>query len=108
MMDIENLIKPAVDWTGDTWAGRVDKAASLLFCHGYITQAQREKITRVVEKQFADGLASGRIVQKPVAQGMVPREDSRSEAEGVAHQPGPATQDAPNLNPDTSDRLGEG
>jgi mannitol/fructose-specific phosphotransferase system IIA component (Ntr-type) len=61
-MDIQKLIEPAADWTGQHWAARIDQCASLLFLHGYITQSQRTKITEKLEKQFRDGLASGKIV----------------------------------------------
>ena len=61
-MAIKMLVSPAADWTGQTWAARMDHAASLLFCHGYITGSQREKITRKLEKQLTDGIASGEIV----------------------------------------------
>lgn len=64
MMKIESLIAPAADWTGQTWATRMDQAASLLFCHGYITEKQRTKITRTIEKQFTDALAKGVIVMR--------------------------------------------
>lgn len=63
-MEIEKLIQPAPDWSGDTWAGRVDQCASVLFLHGYISQRQRESITCKLEKQFQQGLASGRIVKR--------------------------------------------
>ena len=62
-MNIETLVSPAADWTGDTWAGRMDQAASLLFLHGYIPQSQREKITRKIEAQFKDAIASGQIIE---------------------------------------------
>ncbi len=64
-MEIEKLVQPALDWTGESWGGRVDHAASFLFIHGYITQAQRAKVTQKLDKQYQDGLASGRIIQKP-------------------------------------------
>lgn len=63
MMKIETLVSPAVDWVGGTWVERIDQAASLLFCHGYITQRQREKITLKIERQFENGLRDGRIVE---------------------------------------------
>lgn len=47
-MDITKLITAAPDWTDQTWAARMDAAASLLFLHGYIPQSQREKITRKI------------------------------------------------------------
>jgi hypothetical protein len=61
-MDIEKLVQTAPDLVGGSWANRLDYAASLLFLHGYIPQSQRAKITAKLEKQFADGLADGRIV----------------------------------------------
>lgn len=63
MMDIEKLVSPAPDWTSETWAARMDQAASLLFVHGYISPSARSKITQRIEKQFRDGLASGAIVR---------------------------------------------
>lgn len=63
-MDITKLITAAPDWTDQTWAARMDAAASLLFLHGYIPQSQREKITRKIEKQFADAIAAGEIVER--------------------------------------------
>lgn len=45
-MKREDLFKPAATWTGDTWAGRIDQCASMLFCHGYIPMSQRDKINR--------------------------------------------------------------
>lgn len=65
-MDIETLVGPAPDWNGGSWANRMDQAASLLFLHGYITQGQRTKITQKIERQFRDGIDSGRITpQEP-------------------------------------------
>lgn len=63
-MTIEEIIAPATDWTNDIWGGRIDKAASLLFVHGYITQSQRAKVTQKLDKQYADGIASGQIVER--------------------------------------------
>lgn len=63
-MTIEDIVAPAVDWTGDSWGGRIDKAASLLFVHGYITQSQRAKVTQKLDKQYADGIANGLIVER--------------------------------------------
>ena len=63
-MHINKLVAPAVDWKDQTWAERLDHAASLLFCHGYIPLRQREKIARKLEKQFADALAKGDIVMR--------------------------------------------
>lgn len=63
-MDIETLVAPAADWTGQTWAQRMDQAASILFLHGYIPQSVRSRITAKLEKQFADGIAAGRIVER--------------------------------------------
>lgn len=64
-MDIQKLVSPAVDWTDQTWAQRVDQAGTLLFVQGFITAAQRTAITRKLEKLFADGIASGAIVERP-------------------------------------------
>ena len=64
-MDIEKLVTPAVDWTGGSWANRIDQAASLLFMHGYISQSQRSKVTERLEKQFRVGLESGAIAPSP-------------------------------------------
>ena len=63
-MEIEKLVEPAVDWTGGTWAKRLDQSASLLFLHGYITQAQRVQIANRIEKQFRAGIEAGRIVAR--------------------------------------------
>ncbi len=63
-MEIETIVAPAVDWTGQTWAQRIDAAASLLFLHGYIPQSQRVKITQRLERQFSEGIAAGRIVER--------------------------------------------
>jgi len=63
-MEIERLVETAAELPGQTWAQRVDYAASLLFLHGYITTAQRRKVTLKLEKQFAEGIASGRIVER--------------------------------------------
>lgn len=65
MIDITKLIEPAVDWSGQTWAQRLDAAASLLFVHGYINQSTRTKITQKIERQFAEGLKSGAIIERP-------------------------------------------
>lgn len=62
-MKIEQLVESAPDWTGGSWAGRVDQAASFLFLHGYIPASQRERITNRIEKQFRDGIEAGRIVK---------------------------------------------
>ncbi len=64
MMDIEKLVELAPDLIGQTWAQRLDLAASLLFVQGYIPQSQRAKIANRMNKQFADGIASGRIVER--------------------------------------------
>jgi len=45
-MKRSELLAPAVAWSGQTWAGRIDQCASMLFCHGYITGSVREKIGR--------------------------------------------------------------
>lgn len=63
-MPIQKLITPAPAWTDQTWAARIDAAASLLFLHGYIPQSQREKITIKIERQFSDAIAAGDIVLK--------------------------------------------
>lgn len=63
-MEIEKLVSPAPDIVGDTWAQRLDYAASILFVHGYIPQGQREKITQKMEKQFEQGIKSGRIIPR--------------------------------------------
>lgn len=66
-MNIEGLIEAAPDWTDQTWAQRMDAAASLLFLHGYIPQSQRERIARKMNNQFADGIADGLIVERSEA-----------------------------------------
>lgn len=63
-MDITRLVEPAADWIDQTWAQRIDAAASLLFLHGYIPQSQRSKITDKMDSQFAKGLADGLIVER--------------------------------------------
>ena len=63
-MDIETLVSPAADWKSETWGQRVDEAASLLFIHGYITESARRGVTKKLDKQYADGVASGRIVER--------------------------------------------
>lgn len=63
-MEITRLIAPAVDWTDQTWAQRVDAAASLLFVHGYISQSQRAKIADKMNAQFAKAIADGVIVEQ--------------------------------------------
>ena len=62
-MKIEELVKPALDWSGGSWAGRVDQAASFLFLHGYIPASQRQRITNRIEKQFRDGIEAGAIMK---------------------------------------------
>ena len=64
VMRIEKLIAPAADWTGQTWAQRIDAAASLLFIHGYIPQGARSAITKRIEGQFARAIASGQIKER--------------------------------------------
>ena len=64
VMQIEKLISPAVDWTGQTWAQRLDAAASLLFLHGYIPQSTRTAITKRIENQFERAIAAGQIVER--------------------------------------------
>ena len=61
VMQIEKLISPAVDWTDQTWAQRLDAAASLLFLHGYIPQGTRSAITRRIEGQFQKAIDAGTI-----------------------------------------------
>ena len=63
-MEIEQLVKLAPDRIGDTWANRIDYAASLLFVQGYIPESQRKKIADKLNRQFEQGLASGRIVAR--------------------------------------------
>lgn len=67
VMPIEQMIAPAPDWAGETWAQRIDAAASLLFLHGYIPQSIRSKITQKIETQFRDALDQGRIIAKAPA-----------------------------------------
>jgi len=50
------LLQPAEPWTGDTWAGRIDQSASMLFLHGYISMSQRAKIGKKLEKQIQGAL----------------------------------------------------
>ena len=64
VMQIEKLIAPAMDWTGQTWAQRLDEAASLLFLHGYIAQSTRAAITKKLEGQFQRAIESGQIVER--------------------------------------------
>lgn len=91
-MEIAKLITPAPDWSGGSFANRIDQAASFLFLHGYISQSQRTLITCKIERQFMDAIRRGEIVE--AAQGMSTEgENSRSEVEGGACQPGP--KDAP-------------
>lgn len=63
-MHITKLVEPAPDLPGQTWAQRLDYAASILFLHGYIPQSVRSKITVKLEKQFADGIAKGESVAR--------------------------------------------
>lgn len=63
-MQIERLIEPAEDWTGQTWAQRMDAAASLLFLHGYIPQSARSAITKRIEGQFQRAIDSGKIIER--------------------------------------------
>ncbi|GLV28150.1 hypothetical protein TomTYG75_06740 [Sphingobium sp. TomTYG75] len=63
-MPIEKLIGPAIDWTDQTWAQRLDAAASLLFLHGYIPQSTRSAITRRIEGQFQKAIDSGQIRER--------------------------------------------
>lgn len=63
-MSVLQLIKPAPDWTDETWTQRMDAAASLLFLHGYITQGQRTKITHKIETQFKAAIEAGIIVPR--------------------------------------------
>lgn len=64
VMQIERLIEPAIDWTGQTWAQRMDAAASLLFLHGYIPQSTRSAITKRIEGQFQKAIDSGQIRER--------------------------------------------
>jgi hypothetical protein len=64
-MDIKELIAPAIDWTDQTWAQRLDMAASVLFLHGYITQSQRAKIADKMNAQFQKAIDNGEIVERP-------------------------------------------
>ena len=50
-MNRDELLKPAVDWSGQTWAGRIDQCASMLYCHGYIPASARERIARRLERE---------------------------------------------------------
>lgn len=68
-MPIQKLISPAIDWTDQTWAQRLDAAASLLFLHGYISQGARAQVTKRIEGQFERAIASGDIVERPSQQG---------------------------------------
>ena len=63
-MDIQKMVEPAKDWSDASWIDRIDRCASFLFLHGYITQAQRSKVTEKLERQVTQGLASGAIVRK--------------------------------------------
>ena len=63
-MEIERLIELAPDWTDQTWAKRIDDAASLLFLHGYIPMSQRTKITLKLNRQFQEAIDSGGIVAR--------------------------------------------
>lgn len=76
-MDIRKLISTAPDLAGGTWANRIDYAASLLFIHGYISQSQREKITRKLEKQFTDALRLGEIIERAQEYAATPSRDER-------------------------------
>lgn len=67
-MQIEKLIADAPDWTGQTWAQRMDAAASLLFLHGYIPQGIRSAITKRIEGQFQRAIDGGQIVERPSTQ----------------------------------------
>lgn len=64
VMPIEKLIAPAIDWTGQTWAQRLDAAASLLFLHGYIPQGARLAITKRIEGQFQKAIDGGQIRER--------------------------------------------
>ncbi|MEJ7933464.1 hypothetical protein WG907_04230 [Sphingobium sp. AN558] len=63
-MPIERLIAAAPAWTDETWAQRLDAAASLLFLHGYIPQSTRAAITRRIEGQFQRAIENGDIVER--------------------------------------------
>lgn len=63
-MHIHKLVAQAPAWTDQTWAARIDAAASLLFLHGYIGMTQRERITAKIDKQFKEAIAAGDIVDR--------------------------------------------
>lgn len=69
-MKAHKLIENAADWTNQNWMQRLDSAASLLFIHGYLSPAQREKITHKIEREIEAGLASGEI--RHATQGQTP------------------------------------
>lgn len=52
MMKRDDLLNPAVDWTDENWAQRLDRCASMLFLHGYITETARDKIGARLTKHF--------------------------------------------------------
>jgi len=62
---ITELIAPAADWTGGSWANRLSQAASLLYVHGYITLNQRVGVTAKLERQFSHALETGAIIHVP-------------------------------------------
>lgn len=63
-MDVVKQIEKAPDWCDQTWAQRLDMAASVLFIHGYITQSQRTKIANKMNAQFEKAIADGAIVER--------------------------------------------
>lgn len=63
-MHIHKLVAQAPAWAAQTWAARIDAAASLLFLHGYIPMGQRARITAKLDKQFADAIAAGEIAER--------------------------------------------
>jgi hypothetical protein len=52
-MATEDPSKPVSDWTGDTLADRIHKCRMMLRLHGYITQAESD---RVKVKQLKRGM----------------------------------------------------
>lgn len=54
---MKDILARAADWTGQTWAGRIDQCASMLFCHGYIPLSVRDKITRRLTKECETAIA---------------------------------------------------
>lgn len=50
-MKREHLFQLAATWAGDTWAGRIDQCASMLFVHGFIPMSMRAKIGAKLERE---------------------------------------------------------